>query len=356
MAEFESTGPLMTASLWPITFICAVFLGLRLYTKLRFRGRLWWDDYILLFSWICLLIEVSMIQRAISFGFGMHMVDLAATKSRSDIIRFAIYVRIGLSFAILSINFSRVSFAVTMLMLTTGWWKSFVWLAIISLIMMMIPALVLPWAYCQPLEKAFDHSVPGTCVFSTSVNVSYGTFEAGLSAFFDFALAMLPWKVIWGLQMLRAEKIGLGMAMSLGIFSGAITIIRAISIVRMANHDLSYYGAYVTIWNTTEPACAIIAASIPILRVFVQEKNSSYHPENQGYPLSTVGGTANVISLRPIEDRKRTDSQTWITSHADDESDKINLRENAAPSGYEIVQTNTFTIEYVDENRSHNGR
>jgi len=37
------------------------------------------------------------------------------------------------------------------------------------------------------------------------------------SAAMDFTLALLPWKLIWGLQILRKEKFGIGIAMSMGI-------------------------------------------------------------------------------------------------------------------------------------------
>jgi hypothetical protein len=33
----------------------------------------------------------------------------------------------------------------------------------------------------------------------------------------DVSLALLPWKIIWNLQMRLAEKIGVGIAMSLGL-------------------------------------------------------------------------------------------------------------------------------------------
>jgi hypothetical protein len=35
----------------------------------------------------------------------------------------------------------------------------------------------------------------------------------------DFVLALLPWKVIWKLQMKRKEKVGVALAMSMGILS-----------------------------------------------------------------------------------------------------------------------------------------
>lgn len=33
----------------------------------------------------------------------------------------------------------------------------------------------------------------------------------------DFVLALLPWQVIWKLQMKRNEKLGVALAMSMGI-------------------------------------------------------------------------------------------------------------------------------------------
>ncbi len=33
----------------------------------------------------------------------------------------------------------------------------------------------------------------------------------------DFVLAMIPWKIIWGLQMKKKEKFGVAIAMSMGV-------------------------------------------------------------------------------------------------------------------------------------------
>lgn len=41
--------------------------------------------------------------------------------------------------------------------------------------------------------------------------------DAVWSALMDFSLAVLPWKILWKLQMRTAEKIGACVAMSLGI-------------------------------------------------------------------------------------------------------------------------------------------
>ena len=35
----------------------------------------------------------------------------------------------------------------------------------------------------------------------------------------DFVLALLPWPIVWGLTMRRTEKIGVAVAMSMGVLS-----------------------------------------------------------------------------------------------------------------------------------------
>jgi hypothetical protein len=54
----------------------------------------------------------------------------------------------------------------------------------------------------------------------------------------DITLALLPWKFLWGLQMKRKEKIGVGIAMSMGIFAGATAIVKTSKLPRMLSMDL----------------------------------------------------------------------------------------------------------------------
>ena len=66
------------------------------------------------------------------------------------------------------------------------------------------------------MEKAWNPSVEGTCRDSTGA-IKYGIFNAAWCAFADFALALLPWNLIWGLNLRLREKIGVGVAMSMGV-------------------------------------------------------------------------------------------------------------------------------------------
>ena len=48
----ESHGPLARSILWVMVSVSAVFLGLRIFCKFFKNRRLWWDDYVLIASWV----------------------------------------------------------------------------------------------------------------------------------------------------------------------------------------------------------------------------------------------------------------------------------------------------------------
>ena len=76
------------------------------------------------------------------------------------------------------------------------------------------------------------------------------------AALMDISLALLPWKILWGLEMRTAEKIGVCLAMSLGLLcvylaqsylefvlterrTGAASIVRSRYIELLATQDSS---------------------------------------------------------------------------------------------------------------------
>jgi hypothetical protein len=45
-------GPLIVGVTWFLTVFCGGFLALRIYAKLSRLQGLWWDDHILIVSWV----------------------------------------------------------------------------------------------------------------------------------------------------------------------------------------------------------------------------------------------------------------------------------------------------------------
>ncbi|KAL6706705.1 hypothetical protein ACN47E_005247 [Coniothyrium glycines] len=270
-------GPLIVGITWWLTFFCGGFLGLRLYAKLSRKQGLWWDDYILIASWIFLLIETIITQIGQQLGFGKRTIDIPV----QNLLRIAIGTQVASSISCFASTLSKISFGVTLLRLTSGPTRWFVWFCITTLFLIMLPSAFITYIRCTPLEKAWNPSVEGTC-WPTRSLVGYGYFNAAWCAAADFALALIPWKLIWGLQLKFREKIGVSIAMSLGILAGVCAIVKGLYLNQLASQDFSYDGKDVSIWTVVETATAIIAASIPILRVFFKEAVSSYASSRGG--------------------------------------------------------------------------
>lgn len=53
--DAQNEGTRINVSVWTLVGFSACFLCLRIYCKFLRHRRLWWDDYILIVSWVCSL-------------------------------------------------------------------------------------------------------------------------------------------------------------------------------------------------------------------------------------------------------------------------------------------------------------
>ena len=53
-APVPDQGPQTAASVWVLLALATIFLALRIYSKFRKSRGLWWDDWILIASWVSL--------------------------------------------------------------------------------------------------------------------------------------------------------------------------------------------------------------------------------------------------------------------------------------------------------------
>ncbi|GJC80311.1 hypothetical protein ColLi_03149 [Colletotrichum liriopes] len=160
------------------------------------------------------------------------------------------YTSVGASVSCFASTGSKVGFGVTLLRLTSGWYRAFVWFAVVTLTVVMLPSATMTWLKCTPVQKNFNRQMEGTC-WDESVTLNYGIFNAAWCAFMDFVLALVPWKIIWGMRLRRHEKLGVCFAMSLGWLAGVCAIIKGVYLVQLEQGDFF------------------------LLRVFIKEKAST---------------------------------------------------------------------------------
>ncbi|KAI6778463.1 uncharacterized protein J7T54_000358 [Emericellopsis cladophorae] len=302
----DDRGAQILASLWSLTAAAAILLFLRLYCKLCRAKGLWWDDHVLILSWVSLTIAAAIQTYLVSLGFGQRM----ETISKEDLKTISLFTILFAIFAIIATTTSKSSFALTLYRITDASWMKYL---LVFIIVTTNVSMNLVWIFglakCTPLKRVWDKDVQGTC-WDLHKLVKFQLFAAYYSAILDFVLAGLPWQIIMGASIRRREMVGVAVAMSLGAVAGATGIVKAVMVVNMTSPDITYDRVDLTIWTFTEPAASIMAISIPMLRMLYQELKSSHNRTkyNQSNPQRSVVVSSNKAwkdsqeALRDSED------------------------------------------------------
>lgn len=138
-------------------------------------------------------------------------------------------------------------------------------------------AVALTWGQCDPIPKIWQPGLPGHCM-DKQIQIHYNMFTAVYSGAMDIVLAILPWKIIWILTMNRKEKMGVLVAMSMGVFAGVISIVKAMELPAIGNSNFTFASTNLVILGIAESAMTIMAASIPILRALLREHRGGPRP------------------------------------------------------------------------------
>lgn len=80
--------------------------------------------------------------------------------------------------SVLSVVWSKTSFAITLLRLTDGWMKGFIIVLVIILNITQYLSAIFFWVSCTPPAKTWNPLLPGDC-WPTSVTVNYSLFVGG---------------------------------------------------------------------------------------------------------------------------------------------------------------------------------
>ncbi|KAI3528921.1 hypothetical protein CABS01_09046 [Colletotrichum abscissum] len=281
---------LINGSIWPMAAISTVFLALRIYCKgFRVRWMMWLDDWLLIAGWVFLIASQSFLSEMMRLGFAR---TYGVTPAMSTMLYCADNCHK------ISLALTKTSFAVTLLRIASGWQRYIIWFLVITMNIQFIVHIILTWrAVCPRRPGDTTPHLPGSC-WSAQDAITLGIFGGLYSAVSDFVLALLPWKIVLSLQMRKHEKIGVGMAMSMGILAGVMGIMKAvqsIAIMDFLGPDYFWKVCIFWVWAMAEPNATIIAASIPVLRVLFRNTLSSRPSE---YPSGAYIRSDNLSKFQ----------------------------------------------------------
>ncbi|KAK7951075.1 uncharacterized protein PG986_006803 [Apiospora aurea] len=376
----DSHGPWMIWSSWALTGLASVFLGLRCYCRVSRNKYLWWDDYVLILSWAFLVASAINVTYNVSQGFGQHIYNL----DPRQLPMVGLLAQVDLIFAILGAAWSKTSWAITLLRLSKGLLHNVILFIAISVNILMGLSIVFNFIQCIPSRKLWEPYLEGACwpsqivpIYSTvsggtSIQMSRLqptsgpclTYTVAYSGAMDITLALLPWFLIMKVNMRLAERIGVAVAMSCGIFAGATAFVKTAYVINLGSKDPIYDTAPLVVWSHAEIAVTIVAASIPVLRVLAkdvplssiwsgfrtkksQRNSSSMATRNTGGGPPRIGSSwlppKNTFSSKGTTSTTLSSSMATTTTSSADPADQRRNNADEDDKGYDGTYGSTFS-------------
>ncbi|KAK2031933.1 hypothetical protein LX32DRAFT_712022 [Colletotrichum zoysiae] len=231
-ADDDPQAEVIQTVLWVLVSVSALFLGLRVYCKLTYSyTKFRFEDILLIASWVVLAADASLTEFIIKSRFGRPGFPI-------NVENISVLTIIGLASITCSFVgqvWSKTAFAISLLRMCDGWKKAFVWFAIISMNVLFAFSASSFWIGCVPLKKRWDPFSEGTC-YDLKWVVSFGIFVSVYSGVLDIALAAIPWLILMrptpaeassGLRLSKKEKIGVSVALSMGVLAGIAAFIKS---------------------------------------------------------------------------------------------------------------------------------
>ncbi|KAK3320234.1 hypothetical protein B0T19DRAFT_446001 [Cercophora scortea] len=272
---------IIVAVVFPVATAC--LLGLRLYTALHIVKRRHLDDYFIVAAFAAAVVNsiVNIIREArspsvgkeeklTSFletknGVGIHIWDVPFTS-------FKAFMKLGAIGSASSFSLSTLLTKISILLfyLRFSVDRAFRWA--VYVVMLVVVGYTVPMGLgalyqCQPMEKCWDFTIPGTCM---NIQAFYDA-TCVLNTITDFVVLILP---IWLLRPMRvplSRKIGVMLILMAGGFVCGISTMRTVAIfVGAADTDLTWHYVSNLIWFIVEMYVGIMCACLPCLKPFIK--------------------------------------------------------------------------------------
>lgn len=123
---------------------------------------------------VALIASISLQSVGVAHGLGRHFAELDA-EAITAVSLYSICAGFG---SILATCWSKTSFAISLLRISTGGMRAFIWFIIITVNLVLGSNGLVQWIQCWPIQKRWYYEMEGTC-FPSQIVQNYNTFFAG---------------------------------------------------------------------------------------------------------------------------------------------------------------------------------
>ncbi|KAL2209536.1 hypothetical protein CC79DRAFT_1332697 [Sarocladium strictum] len=287
-----------------MTVFALVSVGLRLLSRHLKSQKLWWDDWMILFSMGWNLVVVGFIFAMHSCGMGIHA-DLLDPK---DIVMMAKWLVVAEILYAFNLGWTKLSLLLMYYRIFhVPYFKKMAWV---------VGAFVMAWVVCitflfificVPVEKLWYPELPGRCINQVATWIA----NAASTILTDLIILLMPLPQLWKLRLKKREKIGLTFAFSLGFFVVFASAYRTSILFTYTATDPSYSLAPTVGWTAIEMSAGIVSTNLPTL---LPALNVLLRLIGIRTPNGTLGSTPSK-GFRSTEDKiKSTPSAPGLVS------------------------------------------
>ncbi|KAL1962349.1 hypothetical protein VTN77DRAFT_9762 [Rasamsonia byssochlamydoides] len=259
----DDLQPWVTATTASVTGLAFVAVCLRLLSRYERKQKLWWDDYMIVFSMAWNLMVIAFIFAMVGEGMGLHSDVIGLEK----VIMIAKLLVVAEILYVFNLVWTKLSFLLMYYRIfRVPYFKRWAYIIGTFVVIWVITITFVFIFICVPVQKLWYPQLPGHCVNQV------GTWIANASSTIltDLAILILPIPQVWKLQLQTSQKVALTFAFGLGFFVIFASVYRFTVLFSYTALDSSYTLAPTVGWTAIEISAGITSACLPTLRPALQ--------------------------------------------------------------------------------------
>ncbi|KAK3323776.1 hypothetical protein B0T19DRAFT_443247 [Cercophora scortea] len=253
-----TTGGWALRLIWALVGITAIFVALRLYTRLVVVKNYAKDDNFFNLSFVLFISCVIPITISTHYGLGKYDSEVSPENAEKALMWLDIGATCGV-FSLASVKWSLGLLLQRIVIIR--WQRLIIYFIMVLSLVLSIAAVAMIWLRCESPVQRVAHAY---CFSSALRQIPTALFISSIVS--NCFYAFFPWFILWNLNMNRREKIGIAVSMSFGLFAIVCSVERLNERHVIANTGYLHDGMGLVFWSVIENSVTIICAAIPACR------------------------------------------------------------------------------------------
>ncbi|KAF1943002.1 hypothetical protein EJ02DRAFT_151838 [Clathrospora elynae] len=269
--DYSNRGPALQA-------ICSLFVSLafiatvlRVYARTVIVKAFGPDDWFMVFALACHIMFATCAIGGIHHGTGRHM----NTLSKEDVFKAMRYWWLCYVAYAWSMIAAKISIGIFLLRVTVR--KLHKWILYIAMALTVLTGLIFFFVtllQCMPISYFWDKTIENGWCVPIDVIIALTFLYSAISVVADFTFAILPFFLIWGLNMSVKSRVMLIPILGMGCIASVAVCVRMAFVMDFKNPDFLWATVDIAIWSDIEQGLAITAGSLATLRPLWRQVSS----------------------------------------------------------------------------------